>query len=209
LLAFGRFQPNLFSYCRVVTEAASMTSSIRKQKPAHWQDIGKSAEEILNVRHEIATHSGRAARITGRIGEVLATPTFFFALLALHLGWILLNLPGLPWRPWDPYPFTLLATIASAEAPFLTVLVLMHQQREQHINELREEISLQVSLHVERQSTMLIRLLCELHNQAGLKSEQDSEVVDRMQNYLDPKHLLDNLRRDLQSEEGGSSSSKL
>jgi uncharacterized membrane protein len=33
----------------------------------------------------------------------------------------LMNLPIFPWfRLWDPYPFILLATFASAEAPFIT-----------------------------------------------------------------------------------------
>ena len=45
-------------------------------------------------------------------------------------GWILVNTVGTPGLPrFDPYPFQLLTTIVSTEAIFITIGVLISQNR--------------------------------------------------------------------------------
>jgi uncharacterized membrane protein len=188
--------------------AAEMVMGRQDQQPSirqHWQSIGKDTDEILNVRREVLRRRGRMAAFTDRIGRILSQPLLFTALLALHLGWVLLNLPLWPWRPWDPYPFTFLATIASAEAPFITLLILMNQRRERDVSELRDEILLQVALHSERQSTMTLRLLREIQQKLDVDTDQSGEILERMQENLDPRHLLENVRRSLRRDEGSDS----
>lgn len=171
----------------------------------HWQQIGKSAEEILNVRTEMARRRRRLSVLIDWLGGILAHPAFFLVLLTTHLLWIVLNLPLYPWfKPWDPYPFTFLATVTSAEAPFIALLVLMSQRRDSRIDELREEIALQVSLHVERQTTMTLRLLDEIQQQLQIRTQQDREALDHMQQNLDPQNLMYRLRGDLQKAEGNN-----
>lgn len=177
----------------------------QEQQPSvrhHWRSIGKDTSEILDVREEVLKRRGRAAALTDLIGYLLARPLLFAVLLGLHLAWAAANLAIWPWQPWDPYPFTFLATIASAEAPFVTLLILMNQRREQHVNELRDEILLQVALHSERQSTMMLRLLREIQQKLNTDTGQDAEILERMQQNLDPQQLLENIRRNLRREEG-------
>lgn len=162
----------------------------------------KSAHEVLNVREEMLRRQSRLSAVIGRIGEALARPAFFAGLLAAHLGWVVLNLPGLPWQPWDPYPFTFLATIASAEAPFITLLILMNQARNRRIAELREETNLQISLHIEREVTMALRLLGGLQRHLAVPLNEDPKRLEEMQENLDPEVLLDHLRKHLREEEG-------
>jgi uncharacterized membrane protein len=128
---------------------------------------------------------------------------FFLSFLAAHLLWIALNLPLYPWwKPWDPYPFVFLATVTSAEAPFMGLMVLMYQQRNQRIAELREETHLQVSLHAERQLSMVLRMLGEMQQQLGVETQPDPELLAHLQQDLDTRELLANLRRDLRQVEG-------
>ena len=164
---------------------------------SHWQRIGKNAGEILNVRAEINKESSPQAMLIEQVGNVMARPSFLLSLLALHLIWIALNLPLWPWRPWDPYPFMFLATVASLESPFIALLVLMHQHRERIIDELREETSLQVSLHSERELAVALRLLRELQEKQGIETGEDPKLIEEMQEELDPERLLKNLRDDL------------
>jgi uncharacterized membrane protein len=173
--------------------------SDQSQRPNHWQKISKSTQEILNVRSEVTKHRQWPQALVDWVGSALASPKFFIAMAAFHLLWVVLNLPIYPawYKPWDPYPFTFLATIASVEAPFIALLVLMRQQRDSHIEELREEIDLQVSLHLERQSTVLLRLVDEIQKKLGVETEQDREVLENMEDYLDPEILMENLRRHL------------
>jgi uncharacterized membrane protein len=115
--------------------------------------------------------------------------------------WVVLNLPIFPFEPWDPYPFVFLATFASAEAPFIALLILMYQRRSRRIAELREELDLQVSLHLERQMTVMLRLLAEVQGRLDITSREDPALLDRLQTELDPKQLMQSLRRDLQRDE--------
>ena len=174
--------------------------------PSHWEKIGARTEALLNVRSEIEKQRSRMSALTDRIGRVLAHPLFFILLLAAHLLWILFNLPIFPWAPWDPYPFTFLATVASAEAPFIALLILMYQKRDRRIDELREETSLQVLLHVEHQLSLALRLLDELQEKMGVETQQDPAFLKHMQEDLDPRRVMENIREDLEDAEGNEAS---
>lgn len=177
---------------------------------AHWDDIGKSAEEILNVRVEVTKQETPLAALIKEVGHVLAHPVFFLVLLGAHLGWIVLNLPIYPWyEPWDPYPFVFLATIASIEAPFIALLVLMHQEHDRRIDELREEIDLQVSFHIEREVTMALRLLDKIRRSHSIEIEEDSGELEHMEAFMDPQRMMERLRRDLRAAEDESQSKVL
>ncbi len=162
----------------------------------------RKADEIMNVREEVLRRQSRLSAAIGRIGQALARPGFFAGLLAFHVLWVLVNLRWVPWKPWDPYPFTFLATLASAEAPFITLLILMNQSRNRRIAELREETDLQISLHVEREVTMALRLLHSLHQHFGIPVKQDPRIMKEMEENLDPEALLDHLRKHIRAEEG-------
>ena len=175
---------------------------VEQRESPHWERVRRSAYEILNVRAEITRRQGRSAAMVEGIGRALATPMFFVGLLAGHLLWVLLNLPIFPWfEPWDPYPFILLATFASAEAPFIALLILMYQRRSSRISELREELDLQVSLHLERQMTVMLRLLGEVQDRLDITSREDPALLERLQHELDPEQLLQSLRADLRRDE--------
>lgn len=166
-----------------------------------------TSSEILNVRRRMEARRGRGRRAVVWVGNVLARPAFFFVLLALHAGWVIANLPGwVPWTPWDPPPFTLLATIASVEAPFIALLVLMRQEHDRRIAELREETALQVDLHTEREASAQLRLLAAVAERLGIErldeiAESDDEPaldLEEMQRTLDPEHLVEETRRQLE-----------
>lgn len=63
-------------------------------------------------------------------------------------SWLLFNtgvLP-LPWEPFDPFPFSLLTSIVSLEAIFLTLFVLASQNRLTQEADKRAHLDLQVDL---------------------------------------------------------------
>ena len=160
-------------------------------------------DEVLNVRAEMIKRRGWVAALIDQAGRRLAHPPFFIALLVFHLLWIVLNLriiPGL--EPWDPYPFTFLATIASVEAPFISLLVLMRQHRDERVAELREEVDLQVSLHIEREVTAVLRMLGEVQDALKVQTRMDGEALQKMEQPLDAEHLMDHLEKHLDESEG-------
>ena len=171
----------------------------------HWDRIRDNADQILNVREEIAKEQSSLATLVLRTGHVLAMPWFFVALLTLHVVWIAVNIPSLTgFEAFDPYPFPLIAMIASAEAPFLALLILAYQRENARIAELREEMSLQVALHLERQNTAVLRLLVELQEGAGIETKrEDTTTLEHLLKPLDPERLMRRLRRRLSEDVEG------
>lgn len=163
-----------------------------------WQAVGERRREIASVREEMVVERGPVGAAIDRVGRWMASPLFFTVFLASHLLWIVLNLgvvPGL--EPWDPYPFVFLATLASAEAPFVALLILMRQERDRGIDELRSEVSFQVSLQVERENTQILRMLAQLGEKMDVRFE-DADQIERLLEDLDPERMMSDLEERLE-----------
>ena len=115
------------------------------------------------------------------LNEVASSSVF----LGLHFVWFLIWIPwnvglfGL--KPFDPFPFGLLTMVVSLEAIFLSIFVLMAQKRESAIAELREEMSLQVSLRLEEEVTKTLQLVAGLYTRLGHKVAEDPELHEMLQ----------------------------
>ena len=170
---------------------------------SYWADLRASKGGVLPVREIMERRRGRLAALVETVEYVLAHPVFFVALLATHLLWVVANLPWIPWwEPWDPYPFTFLATVASAEAPFIALLLLMRQRRDRRVGELRDEIDLQVTLHIERQTTEVLKMLDALRSHVGAPvADLDLEGLEEMKQRLDPQQLLEDTLKELEEAE--------
>ena len=97
------------------------------------------------------------------------------------VAWVLANSGVAHLRAFDPFPFGLLTLIVSLEAIFLSIFVLMAQQRESAIAELREELSLQVSLRVEQEVTKTLQLVAGLYTRMGHRVSDDPELHHMLQ----------------------------
>jgi uncharacterized membrane protein len=117
--------------------------------------------------------------------------------------WILWNTGHMGIRPIDPFPFGLMTTIVSLEAIFLSIFVLMAQQRESAIAELREELGLQVNLRVEQEVTKTLQLVAGLYTRLGHRVSDDPELLHMLQ-PLDVKAI----ERDLLSQIEAATSKK-
>lgn len=115
----------------------------------------------------------------------------------IFMGWIILNIhiiPGIP--AFDPFPFILLTMIVSLEAIFLSIFVLMNQNRESRISELREEIDIQINMIAEQEVTKIIHLLSYLLKHSNISYEKDPELK-RMMRPLDTEEIRRELERQL------------
>jgi uncharacterized membrane protein len=121
------------------------------------------------------------------IGVASATP-FLVIHAFLFIAWIYWNLPisGLP--KFDPYPYGMLTLVVSLEAIFLSIFVLMTQSRESRIGELREELTLQVTLRMEEEITKTLHLVAGLYARMNLTLADDPELRAMLE-PLDPKKM--------------------
>jgi uncharacterized membrane protein len=122
---------------------------------------------------------------------------FVFLNLFAFVTWIILNtniMPGV--APFDPYPFILLTMIVSLEAIFLSIFILMSQNRESRTSDLREEIDLQINMIAEQEITKIIRLLAYLLKHLNVPYERD-RGLRRMMKPLDTEEIRRELERQL------------
>jgi uncharacterized membrane protein len=92
--------------------------------------------------------------------------------------WVVINAGLFGLQPFDPFPFSLLTTIVSLEAIFLTLFVLISQNRMSHEADRRAELDLQVNLLAEQEDTMILRILHDISRHLGLKSPASKELAD-------------------------------
>jgi uncharacterized membrane protein len=133
------------------------------------------------IKAQHAAHRTLLERAVDKLNEV-ASSTWFLVLHAIGFAfWLLWNTGQLGMRPVDPFPFGLMTTIVSLEAIFLSIFVLMAQQRESAIAELREELGLQVSLRVEQEVTKTLQLVAGLYTRLGHRVSDDPELHHMLQ----------------------------
>jgi uncharacterized membrane protein len=71
--------------------------------------------------------------------------------------------------------------IVSLEAIFLSVFVLMTQNRESTIAEVREEVTLAVNLRMEEEVTKVLQLVAGLYSRLGQRVADDPDLADMLQ----------------------------
>jgi len=101
------------------------------------RNVNEVVEEKLTLGQRIADV---IAEFSGSIAFLLLNAVFF----ALWLG-----INALPSVAFDPYPFGLLTMIVSLEAIFLSIFVLVSQNRQGDKDRIRNELDYQVNLKAE------------------------------------------------------------
>ena len=140
------------------------------------------------IKAQYAAHRSPLERFVDRLNLVAGSTPFLVAHFLWFTAWILWNTGVLRLKPFDPYPFGLLTMVVSLEAIFLSIFVLMAQQRESAIAELREELGLQVSVRVEQEVTKTLQLVAGLYTRMGHRVSDDPEL-HRMLEPLDVRGI--------------------
>jgi uncharacterized membrane protein len=81
--------------------------------------------------------------------------------------------------PFDPFPYSLLTTIVSLEAIFLTLFVLISQNRMSREADRRAELDLQVNVLAEMEATTTLRILHDIatHLEVKTTASRDLEAL--------------------------------
>jgi uncharacterized membrane protein len=120
----------------------------------------RGADEMLrrrvarNINEEMEIRSTTVERIADVIAAFSGSILFLVLNAAWFAGWIIWNtLPFLP--HFDPYPFGFLTMVVSLEAIFLSIFVLVSQNRQAAKDRLRADAEYEVNLKAELEITHL------------------------------------------------------
>lgn len=118
-------------------------------------------------------------RFADAMTEKLGNIWFFIINLLWFLLWMIWNSPWLAWLPkFDPYPYNFLTMIVSLEAIFLSIIVLISQNRQSSIADMREEIDFNINVRAEREITKILKMLEKIQNQLGVEEIMDEELLE-------------------------------
>lgn len=135
-----------------------------------------------------------ADSITGFFGSI----TFALLHIVWFAVWILINTGNIPSiAAFDPYPFGLLTMVVSLEAIFLSVFVLISQNRETQISELRAELDFHINKQAEQEVTHIMGMVREIHDHLGLnKGKKKDKELDELAKELDSDKLAEELKKE-------------
>jgi uncharacterized membrane protein len=148
-------------------------------------------EQRATARRSPGERIGDAiARQAGRLWFAVAHVVWFAVWILLNTGWI----RGV--RAFDPFPYPFLTSVVSLESIFLSLFILMSQNRATKQADSRSHLDLQINLLAEQESTKILQMLqrlCEFH---GLQVANDPEV-EKLSRSTEPEQLLGELTKKL------------
>jgi uncharacterized membrane protein len=125
------------------------------------------------TEHSKATTGDRMAdAITGFCGSI----GFVWVNVLLFAGWVVCNLALSRPRRFDPFPFSLLTLVLSVEAIFLSIFILMSQNRAARVSEKRSHLDLQLNLLSEQENTKMLLMLEEIGQAVGAEVSNIPDV---------------------------------
>jgi uncharacterized membrane protein len=131
--------------------------------------------------------SDAIAHVAGSMGFVLAHLVGFTVWIAINAGWV----EAVP--AFDPFPFSLLTLVVSLEAIFLSIFVLMSQNRAARLADRRAHLDLQVDLLAERELTVMLHMLKALCVKQGVVLDGVGTEVSDLLAETDVRELASNL----------------
>ena len=152
-----------------------LTEGTGKEASSFQRNIATIAklEKESVLKRSVAEHV--ADKVTKFAGS---TP--FILLHALWFGgWILVNcghIFGI--KAFDPYPFSFLTLVVSLEAIFLTLLVLMSQNRMTKEADKRAHLDLQINMLDEQETTLILRMVQKISTHLGLEDTVEKSTND-------------------------------
>jgi len=169
------------------------SNSVDAQSKQSIKAVSDLEHEALARRTTAETFSDFVVSQGGR-PWVIAAHTLWFG------GWMLWNSGRVPgFRAFDPFPYLGLTTIVSLEAIFLSLFILVSQNRATRRADERAHLDLQINLMAEREATKVLRLLQALCAYHGLAEAADSEV-DEMLRQTEPASIARELEKHLPSD---------
>jgi uncharacterized membrane protein len=126
----------------------------------------------------------------GRAWFIVFHIMWFTTWITLNAGWV----AAVP--KFDPYPYPFLTFAVSLEAIFLSLFILMSQNREARQADQRAHLDLQINLLAELESTRMLEMLkalCQYHGLgAGLSPD-----IEQLSKPTEPKTLVSELQHRL------------
>ena len=169
--------------------------SIAAPLPAQQQ---RNVDAIAKVEAAVLGERSDGEKLARGLIRRVGTPGSVMLHVAALSGWLLWNATIA--RPFDPYPFNLLALVASIEAILLGLLILTSQNRLQHEADRRAHLNLQINMMAEMEGTKVLEMLDRLCRHVGVEG-MSAELLDELTSETDPQTIARTVKASIPAEE--------
>lgn len=152
-------------------------SADRPSQPQSAADLTqRNIDRVMALESSEHQKATTADRIADAITAFSGSIRFVWITTVLVGGWIAANflLPGQD--RLDPFPFPLLTLVLSVEAIFLSIFILMSQNRAAKVSDKRSHLDLQLNMLTEQENTKMLRMLEDIGRVVGAEFCSGTEV---------------------------------
>lgn len=156
--------------------------------------VEKNIRDLIKVREKVEKKKTRSERVAGWVVKVAGNMWFAYAHVVWFILWIgdsVLNGKD----AFDPYPFSMLTTVVSLEAIFLTLFVLVSQNLQGQHDEQRANLHLQIDLLAEHEITKLLCMVDAIAEKLGVQHVACDIDVGDLEQDVTPAELIKELNR--------------
>jgi CRP/FNR family cyclic AMP-dependent transcriptional regulator len=152
--------------------------------------IIRKADDLLRTRVSRNVNEELEETVTPllRMADWIAWFSGSMPFLALNVAWfgiwVVVNSFDVGIPRFDPYPFGLLTMIVSLEAIFLSIFVLISQNRQAEKDRVRSNIDYEVNVKAEME-------IAQLHDKTDRLNERMLETLARLERKIDETIVLD------------------
>jgi uncharacterized membrane protein len=161
------------------------------------ESANRNISAILALEHEALAARSRSERISDAIAGHAGRMWFLVMHAIWFAAWIVFNsriVRGFP--VIDPFPYQFLTFVTSLESIFLSLFILMSENRSNKQAEARSHLDLQINLLSEQESTKMLQMLELLCNHHKLAMPHDPEL-EQLKATTEPARLLKELQANL------------
>ena len=162
----------------------------------------RNVETIIRLEDATKAQRTRFDKLADGVTRVCGSMRFVVFHVVWYAAWIIANV-GLPAaQRWDPFPFAFLTLTVSLEAIFLSVFILISQNRQSALSERRAQLDLQVNLLSEQENTKMLELLEKIGEKLGIHMSDDPDV-QALEKATRPRELLQQIDQTMAKSEKG------
>jgi uncharacterized membrane protein len=173
--------------------ASNSAPAVSSPEPAE-----RNVSAVAEIEREALHERSKADRIADAITRFTGSAPFAIFHVLWFAGWAVVNVGMIAGvKPFDPFPFSFLTLLVSLEAIFLSMFVLMSQNRMSRQADKRAHLDLQIDLLAEQELTTILRMLRALCAKQGVQVNIPSEQMREQLKDTDVHSLASALSRRL------------
>jgi uncharacterized membrane protein len=160
----------------------------------------RNIEAILKMERASHQHRTFGERVADGVTAAVGSWPFLIIQSMLLAVWVVLNVVA--WtHQWDPYPFILLNLVLSFQAAYTSPIILMSQNRQSRIGELRNHLDLQINILAEQEATEMLHLLRKLCEKLDVSLQDDEAALRALEQATRPEQLVRQMEKRIQTGE--------